>query len=1060
MAGNPFDLFDTQAANPFDKFDANARPLTPEEANGPWQAFLSGLQSSSTGLLVRGKLPDVQIDPQHAKWYEKVSEFGGQLIGDAPESVAGFIGGGIAGAAAGGPIGAALGAGAGGLAVPTALRESLVQAYSKGAVVSSGDFLNRAEIVMKETAKSAVLGAATAGGGLLAAKGIDAVAGEAISPGIARTVGQVASYPTVNAAMQGRLPEPQDFADAALMIGGMHMAFGGAEMVSRITPKVLNIYARTGIEPGQVAEDARVNPEIADQLKSDSTDMPTAYEPIAAQQAAHDIVPDPKTDPDHAMDLYSMLKEPYGTIPAEKLPNYENFRYVDGPTDMQAVSARASEVFADQIQAARGTESWDETKDKAIEFLAKRATANGQTFTMPTSDDALVDLASRGMAAESMQQAAARALADASAKVINEGATPENTQAQIAAIEMVRAWTAMDQGNGAEIARALNARKAATQMRAISQGVLEGVGRYGDDPARLAQFIADLKDPQKIAKFAGQVEPATAMDKLLQYYRFSLLTGATVFQVKGIGDTMATMERIANAALRVPAAVVGSGEVGERAAEFSAMMGSLFQGVKDGMKSFSETWKAWEPRQVYDSALANKITGFPGRLIESETSIFRTINERMEMSRQATNIAMKDGFRPGTDDFAQRVTTLLQNPTDKMTEAAEAAGKEATFTNKTSGLGKLLQDISNGKYGKWGGLILPFAKVPVNIAAWSIKDTPALGMLMEGNREDWAAGGMRRDGVLARQFIGGTVAALTASAVAHGTLTGGGQSLSPNQRNARRAAGVQDYSVKIGDAWYSYERFQPLGAIAMLAADLMEMREQADENSRADIGSLTAAIMGHAIISQPYFEGIHSFMDALTSPAKGARKFDSLVGAWIPSALAQTASSMDSDQRRVDGLMDTVKQRIPVWRETLLPKIDPLTGEPVPNSRGLGLVATSQQSSDPVLSEAVRLGVGAPGAPTSIKLPSGPDRTLGEVKLTPDQQNLFTSAAGKLSHEILSRFVGTDAWDNLPDVYQRKLYDRALAEGRKVGRVEALTPEQRTAEAQRIYADLQAELAK
>ncbi len=63
-------------------------------------------------------------------------------------------------------------------------------------------------------------------------------------------------------------------------------------------------------------------------------------------------------------------------------------------------------------------------------------------------------------------------------------------------------------------------------------------------------------------------------------------------------------------------------------------------------------------------------------------------------------------------------------------------------------------------------------------------------------------------------------------------------------------------------------------------------------------------------------------------------------------------------------------------------------------------------------------------------------------------------------NEILSRLVGTDAWNNLPDVYQKKLYEKAINEGRKVGRAEALTPEQRTAEAQRIYTDLQSELSR
>src|SRR6185312_9395328 len=165
-------------------------PQPARVGTGIGDALRAGYQSSATGLMLRGRLPDVVLDPHHAKWYEKLAASIGQLGSDVPEMVLGSIGGTAAGTAAAGPVGAILGGGAGAFAVPAAIRESLMQAY-KGDVTSSGDFLNRVGIVIKGTAKEAAIGAATFGvGGAVARATVKAIApaiGEAISVPTART---------------------------------------------------------------------------------------------------------------------------------------------------------------------------------------------------------------------------------------------------------------------------------------------------------------------------------------------------------------------------------------------------------------------------------------------------------------------------------------------------------------------------------------------------------------------------------------------------------------------------------------------------------------------------------------------------------------------------------------------------------------------------------------------------------------------------------------------------------------------------------------------------------
>src|SRR3990167_10179200 len=66
-------------------------------ASGAYEAFLSGVQGSATGLALRGRLPDIVLDAQHAKWYEKALASIGQMGAEVPAMWGGAVLGGGAG---------------------------------------------------------------------------------------------------------------------------------------------------------------------------------------------------------------------------------------------------------------------------------------------------------------------------------------------------------------------------------------------------------------------------------------------------------------------------------------------------------------------------------------------------------------------------------------------------------------------------------------------------------------------------------------------------------------------------------------------------------------------------------------------------------------------------------------------------------------------------------------------------------------------------------------------------------------------------------------------------
>ena len=246
-------------AAPWEKDKVVYPAAGPRTGSGISDAISAGWQNSATGMIARNKLPDVQLDPQHSTWYERLAQGGTQMAADLPEMIVGAIGGGAAGSTILPGAGTVVGAGAGAFALPTAIRESYVQALSKGEITSSADFLDRASIVLKHTGKDALVGGLTAGVGKGVQLGATTLgAGSKVAAGAALTA-EGGTMVVAPAALEGRLPEPRDFMDAALLLVGLKGAMTGAA-------KLRSIYQATGKTPHEVLADAAKDPTIKEDL--------------------------------------------------------------------------------------------------------------------------------------------------------------------------------------------------------------------------------------------------------------------------------------------------------------------------------------------------------------------------------------------------------------------------------------------------------------------------------------------------------------------------------------------------------------------------------------------------------------------------------------------------------------------------------------------------------------------------------------------------------------------------------------------------------------------------
>lgn len=1192
---NPWDNAPLAEQNPWDNAPLvgplNAAPKQ-RRASGLLEAFEAGYQDSALGYVARNQLPSVVIDAQDSEWYEQFAAAAAKMLSDVPYNIAGAIpgavGGGAVGTATGGPvygtaIGAAIGGAGGAMALPAGIREGYIQALTKGQVKDVGDFLTRTAAVSNAVTKDFTIGAATAGAGKLA--GVVTASSKPLVKTAAELAAEGFTLASVPAFFEGRLPEPQEFLNAAIMLVGLK---GATEVGGRL----MTVFSKTGKTPIEVVGDARRDPTIAEDLARDTPaaepeislkgmgqaisqnfydgwfdtlaggpnkssafkaeplfaktkeafdqgsiksaddlknfllaeqaktnptarpaeqpaaaaaaeptprpagqataegpapaakpaeqpataeapdyakaaesarpgqqlelypDIPRAYKDIARQETVRNVLGD-----NTEIKIADLAANPYGTITPAKEPNHINYRYVDGPDDVKQVQAALAEKFAAEIAARRGTESWGETQQLASQLLKDRDPKD-----LLGKD--LDQLAAETMAQQALAQKAAFDVAKAAADVRAAGPNPSPAliARQAEAIETAAMLHAIDQGNGAAIARALNARKAAREINALNEDAANLLQKYREDPAELARQIGELENTAQLNRFAAKASQVSVWDKLAELYKAALVSGVVTQTANIMGNAtfLATRPIVDLAAVGFSLARSNADRV--TAAEPLARVIGNVHGVLEGAKASLAVLRsgvaygaAPDSYRPLISGKKGEVIRIPFRVLQAGDAFFKVVNERGELYVQATRQAVNEGYNPATREFRERVAQVADNPSEAMALKAQEAGERLTFNSRLDKASRSVQNVlTQVPVLKF---FVPFVQTPINVTKEMLRLTPAAPIVPEW-RAAIQAGGAERDKALAEIAVGTAVGATVFVFAMAGNITGQGDP-DPNKRRTQMASGWQPYSIKLGDTYYSYQRLAPVGTLMGMAADAATLWDKMSPDEQDKIPKMLATAFANAITSQTFLQGITNIVGVFNKPEENAGNFfENFVSSWVPGALGQTAAIIDPYQREVYSILDAVKSRIPGLRETLEVKRDPY-GEPVPGKkRPLGIVpvTVTEQSEDKVRMEVARLGVGVAPAPDYIELPAARDSKLGKVPLTPEKRDVFADKAGKFAYEILTQVVNSPSWDQTPDMVQRNMIKTVFERTRKAGEAAAFTPEEIQREAIRISTELQKRL--
>ena len=218
-----------------------------------------------------------------------------------------------------------------------------------------------------------------------------------------------------------------------------------------------------------------------------------------------------------------------------------------------------------------------------------------------------------------------------------------------------------------------------------------------------------------------------------------------------------------------------------------------------------------------------------GGMIPKKTFVKRFSHYQREYARIAKDSSLGKNAKDEAFKSLFEDNRELYKAVKKSVDHAEKIGKQATFQQDPEGLlSEVVDNIRRKADNHAGGklaqmAIFPFTRTPMNMLDEVITHSP----LSVTTGRFWKTlkhgTDMEKIEVVAKMASGTAIMVSVGNLFAADRIQG---SINPNDREAYRAAGIKEHSIKIGDTWYSYEKLGPVGVMLSTASDYWNYRYQ------------------------------------------------------------------------------------------------------------------------------------------------------------------------------------------------------------------------------------------
>lgn len=246
--------------------------------------------------------------------------------------------------------------------------------------------------------------------------------------------------------------------------------------------------------------------------------------------------------------------------------------------------------------------------------------------------------------------------------------------------------------------------------------------------------------------------------------------------------------------------------------------------------------------------------------------------------------------------------------------------------------------------------------------------------------------------------------------------------------------GVQDYSIRVGDTWYQFNRLDPLGMWLGIMADMEHSARHFDATSPDAEGRTMALAQGalagfyNNVANKTWMKSMADLLElgeklAEGKPATSQRAWNQFaaqkVGMFIPAIVKSTGAALEGERtaRNAWTFLDALTAQMPFMSADLPPRHDVLGRPMTREMSALSVInpfATSPDSDDPVEREFARLAFDVKPMP----------RTLGNgaMQLSDAEYSELTGmVADNGLHERLTKLILKDSWENKTP--ERKVYE-------------------------------------
>ena len=447
----------------------------------------------------------------------------------------------------------------------------------------------------------------------------------------------------------------------------------------------------------------------------------------------------------------------------------------------------------------------------------------------------------------------------------------------------------------------------------------------------------------------------------------------------------------------------------------------------------------------------------------SQPAYAEALAEYLKANDISTSDFLSDAFdaerKQAAQEFAIReAQQATYRDMNAFSEFVTRAGRLQRSENKTDrAIGYLVEGV------------LPFKKTPANIAVRAVEYSPVglaksltydLAQVRRGNKT--AAEAIDN---ISSGLVGTGLTALGVLMAAQGLVSGGGTG-DDKQDDFNDLQGGQDYALNIGDYSFTLDWLAPEALPFFIGVELFN--NIADRETGEDVRPFDAAMDALGRIADPMLEMsmLQSLNDLVDNVKYSDNGFASLavnaltsyLGQFLPTIGGQIERTFLEDTRqstyidRDSPIPNAVQILLGNWANKI-PGIDfqqrdyvdawgrtESTGENVlirALNNFLNPAYVSRRQSGELEAELQRLYDLGEGFEGVLPSQAQTNTQINDEYLTSEEYNRLQTTRGQTAYDILNRFVGTDAYNNMTDEQKAKFIERVYTYSAEMGKVAA-----------------------